>query len=611
MSPLEGTKPLGHGCPPWQDRLLWVVLDTSYAAGHRFQQLWQQWADDPARPSRLHVVALASPADAPFFDASSQQAPATLADTPQGKRLQQWRDQSWGLTPGWHRLEFEQGQVVLTLCVGEPLRNLRELHLQADDIVVHGLPTAPEATAPDIEGWTKGLARCCRRGTRLHVAPALGAIAHELAPALQSLGFDVTPEPQGGLQALYAPRWTPRRAPDLMPAWPAEAPRQCLVIGSGIAGAGCAAALARRGWQVTVIDAAVHPAKGASGLPAGLFSPHVSPNDGSISRLTRAGLRLTRLHAARLLREGLDWAATGVLEHRVHGKPGPQASVSGLQGWSEEASPEHKAQAHLPADAPATWHRYAGWLRPAQLVQALLTDAGAHRGSITWRGACTVQRLQRHGDLWLALDAQDQLLAQAPLVIVAAGPESRRLCAPAVPTQALRGQLTWAVHDMAHHQVPAFPVNGHGSFIGPLPGADHSAWYTGSTFDRDQPVPVPGEPVAHKPQDHEVNLAKLARLLPATAASVSTAPLHAWAGVRCTSPDRLPLVGPVRPDTDPGLWACTALGTRGLTWGLLCAELLACALEGEPLPLEASLARSLLASRPAPGKAMATPQPGE
>ena len=55
------------------------------------------------------------------------------------------------------------------------------------------------------------------------------------------------------------------------------------VPGAGFSGppasAACAASLARRGWQVSLIDAVDGPAGGASALPAGLLAPHVSPDD--------------------------------------------------------------------------------------------------------------------------------------------------------------------------------------------------------------------------------------------------------------------------------------------------------------------------------------------
>ena len=58
--------------------------------------------------------------------------------------------------------------------------------------------------------------------------------------------------------------------------------------------------------------------------------------------------------------------------------------------------------------------------------------------------------------------------------------------------------------------------------------------------------------------------------------------LIAKSGFRTTVPDRLPIFG--RTET-PGVCIATGLGSRGLLWGPLGAELLACELEGEPLPL--------------------------
>jgi hypothetical protein len=68
--------------------------------------------------------------------------------------------------------------------------------------------------------------------------------------------------------------------------------------------------------------------------------------------------------------------------------------------------------------------------------------------------------------------------------------------------------------------------------------------------------------------------------------------VNAWVGVRCASGDRRPLVGPLTEEAN-GLWACTALGSRGLSFAALCAELLAAQWHGEPLPLPAALAKAL------------------
>ena len=69
--------------------------------------------------------------------------------------------------------------------------------------------------------------------------------------------------------------------------------------------------------------------------------------------------------------------------------------------------------------------------------------------------------------------------------------------------------------------------------------------------------------------------------------------VQAWTGIRCASADRRPLLGEI----EPGLWVSTALGSRGMTFCALCAELLAAQVHGEPLPLDTRLARALDARR--------------
>ena len=48
----------------------------------------------------------------------------------------------------------------------------------------------------------------------------------------------------------------------------------------------------------------------------------------------------------------------------------------------------------------------------------------------------------------------------------------------------------------------------------------------------------------------------------------------------------------------PCVWMSAGMGSRGLTYAVLGAELLAAQLGGEPLPVAASLARLLVAARP-------------
>lgn len=564
----------------------WHVLATAFGAGGDFLATWQAWRSDSQRPPRLFFTAVAS-LEISAVEIQSQAA-MHLIEPDLAEALAQ---QCQGLLPGVHRLVFDAGQVQLTLLVGPGPDALQPLDAVVDSVLLTGIDAHPPESA-----WIKAIARLSRVGTCL-----TGPVASEaLCQALTSTGFQIddAARAQGRLQARFAPAW-PHRSPLRQPT---PGTRRAVVVGAGLAGAATACSLARRGWQVTVLDRAAVPASGASGLPAGLIAPHVSPDDAVLSRLSRAGVQATLLRAGELLVRGVDWNDGGVLEHRVEGKRNlpatPEWTVAG-RTWSDTAPPAALAAAHLAPDTPALWHARGGWLRPAALVEQQLRTPG-----IQWQGGAEVHTLRREGGLWLLFDGQGQELARAEHVVLATAYATRGLLETlgqgTLPLNPLRGQISWGwvdeLPDDARRRLPPFPVNGHGSFVHGLPVQGHgerAAWFVGSTFER-------GVATGHvQAPDQLANQARLARLLPDLSAAMGGAFDHAqgWAGVRCTLPDRLPAVGPIDPDTLPGLHACTGMGARGLTLSVLCGEVLAAGLHGEPWPLERPLAQALMARR--------------
>lgn len=601
-----------HGCglpAAWANQPQWRILATYFGLGLNFLLTWAAWRADPQRCRMLHFVALqAGPVATSDLLRAAQQYPALLP------LAQELHDQFWGLLPGVHRLRFDGGQVLLTLCMGDAQTLLRQQDWTADSVYLDGF--SPDRH-PDL--WSphtlKAVARCCRRGTRL----ASATVARAVCDALAQCGFVVHPVPGVAsqsdiLQATFDPRWEPRTA---RPAAPAVQPARCVVIGAGLAGAATAASLARRGWQVQVLDAAATPASGASGLPVGVFAPHLSPDDNVFSRVSRSGVRAMLQQCAALLQSGVDWLPSGVLERRPEqhlGLPTDWASGPGAD-WSGPASDATLHAAGLPSSTSACWHSRAGWVRPVRLVTALLAQPG-----IAWCPNTAVTQLQRAPQdqhtgipVWQVLNAQGQLLAEAELVVLAAGPACNALltglAATALPLQPVRGQLSWGVQGAHSAGLPPFPVNGHGGLVAHVPqaGGGH-AWHMGSTFERDvDRLPLTD---AERAAAHAHNGQQLQKLLPDAAPALQAAfdpaapndaqRVQAWSSVRCTAHDRLPIVGPIDAAALPGLWVCTAMGARGLTRAVLCGELLAAHLHGEPLPLEARLAQALM-PRFAPG----------
>ncbi len=585
----------GCGLPAaWAGQPQWCVLETGFGLGLNFLVTWAAWAADPQRPRLLHFVSTeAFPASAEDVLRSARSHPELIPFAEELKR------QLWGLLPGFHRLTFEGGQVLLTLCIGDAKAMLREPCFEADSVYLDGFSPLLNPDIWDVPTF-KAVARCCRRGTRV----ATWTVARSVRDALAQCGFVVskvpgTPPKRDNLQGQYQPAWELKK-PRITPA--RQAPARCIVIGAGLAGAAVAASLARRGWQVTVLDAAGTPAAGASGLPAGVLAPHVSPDDSLLSRLSRSGIRAMRQQADSLLQSGSDWSPTGVLEHCVaHARQlpdawqDPQALAHAARDWTRTATPEQLAACGLPPDTPALWHVQGGWIKPARLVQAWLASPG-----VTWRGHAPVSRLVRQADAWQALDDAGQELACAELVVLAAGYGSRALSETALPPgcrplalQAIRGQASWGLHAPcadARQAMPAGPVNGHGSLVPAVPLAEGLAWVTGSSFERDNTS------TELRPADEQHNFSKLKTLLPATAQALAlqfdSGQVRGWAGVRCATPSRLPSLGPLK--DAPGLWVSSGMGSRGLTFSALCAELLAARLHGEPLPLELRQADALL-----------------
>ncbi|HXD39612.1 MAG TPA: FAD-dependent 5-carboxymethylaminomethyl-2-thiouridine(34) oxidoreductase MnmC [Ramlibacter sp.] len=572
----------GCGLPgAWAGQPQWRILETGFGLGLNFLAAWRAWKDDPQRPRLLHFVS------AEAWPVAAEDLLRSAAPYPELVPLAQALAEQWfGLVAGTHRMVFEQGRVLLTLFVGDVRDALRQQPFDANSIFLDGF--APQHNPAMWELRTlKAVARHCRRGTRMATWTVAGEVRRDLAQC----GF-VVDKTEGlapkrhSLTGVFAPAWEPRRRQPQRTV----VPGRCVVVGSGLAGASAAASLARRGWQVTVLDEADAPAAGASSLPAGLIAPHFSVDDSLLSRLSRSGVRATLQEARTLLRHGQDWQASGVLEHRVHDTARdpnlPAANTpEPAQDWSRPADPPQKAAAWLDPEAVAYWHRQGGWIKPAALVQAWLSQPG-----VRWRGRARVDRLVRSGNDWRLTDAQGRELEQADLVVVAAAHASANLLDGRLTLQPVRGQVSWG-EQRAQLELPPFPLNGNGHFIPHVPLGSTVAWFCGSTYGRGE------TDLAPRKTDHQENLTRLGSLLPAVEqqliADFSSRAVKAWTGVRCASADRRPLLG----ELEPGLWVSTAMGSRGMTFAVLCAELLAARLHGEPLPLERRLAASLDALR--------------
>jgi tRNA 5-methylaminomethyl-2-thiouridine biosynthesis bifunctional protein len=575
----------------WAGLPAWRVLNTHLGCCAHFFSVWQTWATDPQAPRLLHYVALT--ATAPSFESLAQ---AGRDSPPWLALIEEIKDVWFDLTPGFHRLVLGNGRVLLTLCVGGLAPLLREQQFEADAIFLD-LDDNDPASTQAWNSWTvKALVRSCRQGTLLNVTPSAACLRGELEQG----GFQFNETPLWGT---FEPRWGINKTRAAFKLH-AQCVSTCAVVGAGLAGASVAAALAKRGWQVTVLDGAPEPASGASGLPVGLVVAHVSKDDCAQSRLSRSGVRLMLQQARQLLRRGQDWAETGVLEKQF------------------ESLNDHPPQA-----TGAVAHPGAAWLKPAALVRAWLAQPG-----VRFMGIARVASLAKNEGQWQLLGANGQELCRAhhvvfanadgALPLLASMHKNQTLGAVAVSThrlpsvQGMRGLLSWGLHasvsEAAQAHFPDQPVNGSGSVIPWVPldpalgdgAALNQAWFVGSSYQNDT------QPELADAVNHAANLGRLNQLMPELGAALTpefqTGAVRHWKNTRCVTLDRLPLVGPLMEADHPDLWICAGMGSRGMSFSVLCAELLAAQWGNEPLPVGAALARSLYALR---GRGTKAPAP--
>ncbi len=574
----------GNGLPQrWQGRPRFVIVETGFGLGNNFLATWDAWRADASRCATLCFV-------------SVERHPPSLADLQRahaGSALPQLARaliQAWPpLTPNLHVLDFEQGRVQLLLALGDVAALLPQLRTAADAVFLDGFAPArnPDMWQPRV---LKALGRLAAPGATL----ATWSVARELRAGLLTAGFQ--PELAqgiGGKREITVARWAPRHAggaaPRALPSAALPDARSAVVVGAGLAGAAVAQALARAGLAVTVVERRAAPAQEASGNPAGIFHGTVNADDGPYARLFRAAALHARsvygpAAAAGLLRIEDTPAGLATMQALVQRQGLPAGYVQALD--ARQAS----ALAGVPLPAPAWFYPAGGWLNPAAWVQQALAEPG-----ISFTGGTLAVSLRRDGDSWCLHGIEGQLIASAPIVVLANAAGAGPLLAQRIswPLRHTRGQVTWLP---GPHPLQ-MAVAGDGYAL-PLP----NGLLCGAT--REDGEPGAGEVRA---ADHEHNLQRLRRLtgLQAPSEPALWQGRTAW---RLHSDDRLPIAGALPLSVMPGgqrldqarllprergLFALTALGARGLTLAPLLGRLVAAQATGLPWPLEQDLADAL------------------
>ncbi|MFA0917759.1 tRNA 5-methylaminomethyl-2-thiouridine biosynthesis bifunctional protein MnmC [Pseudomonas coronafaciens pv. garcae] len=584
-----------------------VIGETGFGTGLNFLCTWQLFNECAPADARLHFVSVEK---YPLSRADLQRALALWPEL--SSVAQPLLEQYVAIHEGFQRLVFDGGRVTLTLLIGDALQMLPQLDGQIDAWFLDGFAPAknPEMWTPELfaelarlsapattigtftsTGWVRRSLNAA--GFKMKRVPGIGHKWEVLRGAFIATPEGVTPPPA-------TKPWFAR------PAFIARE-RKALVIGAGLAGCATAQSLAQRGWQVSLLERHAAPAQEASGNPQGVLYLKLSAHGTALSQLILSGFGHTRRLLERLQR-GVDWDACGVLQLTFDDKEALR------QKQLAEAFPESllhlldrpaaEAQSGIALDSGGLFYPEGGWVHPPALCQAQVQHPNIRL--IAHHQALALKRVDDQWQVW----GDEQLIDSAPVAVLAGAADIKQFSQSAdLPLKRIRGQITSLAQTDASAALRSV-VCAEG-YVAPARLGEHTL---GASFDFNSIDLTPNL------ADHAGNLTLLQEISADLASRLETADMPAQqlrgrAAFRCTSPDYLPIVGPLAdreafmqayaalgkdarqvPDIDcpwlDGLYVNSGHGSRGLITAPLSAELIAAWVDNEPLPLPRSVAEA-------------------
>lgn len=575
-----------------------VVAETGFGTGLNFLCTWQLFLQHAPADARLQFISVEK------FPLQRHDLQRALALWPELRPLADaLLAQYHAIQPGYQTFVFQEGRIRLTLLIGDAVEQLSTLDANVDAWFLDGF-----APAKNPEMWTDDLFGQLARLSQPHTTLATFTSAGFVRRGLIAAGFNMRRVPGFGFKRdmLCGTLNTPA-APSWAAPWYARPPadsatpeRHAIVIGGGLSGCATAYSLAQRGWSVTLIERLPQIAQAASGNAQGVLYLKLSAAHTPLSQWVLAGFGYTR----RLLAHwgaNPDWDACGVLQ-LAYSEQEAERQQRLAQVFSPDLLYPVEAQqasehAGITLQQGGLFFPEAGWVNPPALCRFLTQHPNIRLRTAT--DALTLTRVDPH---WQVNSAQG-VIASASVVVVANAQDATAFAQTAhLPLKAIRGQVS-RLPATAPSRALQCVISATG-YIAPAYAEQHCV---GASFNFDH------QGLDLSLQDHLSNLANLQQLSPTLHDSLrqlanDAAGLQGHAALRCTSPDYLPVVGPVADsqrfaeryqrlskdarqqleDACPwqsGLYVNTGQGSRGLITAPLAGELVAALINQDALPL--------------------------
>lgn len=471
------------------------------------------------------------------------------------------------------------------------------------------------APARNPEMWTAALFAELRRlsapGATFATYTAAGAVRR----ALSETGFAVEKIPGFGHKREMLRGQLDSSGPSAREGHSDGASRRIMIIGAGLAGTAAADACLARGHSVVLIEREERIASQASGNPLGIAAPAIQAARTPLDRLSTSGLLYLRSRLARTPEKssaGVVYLAhSPALIQRFAKFHARTACTDFAQAMTADQIAEllGTACAHGGCYFPE-----ALVLSPPELAAHFISEygsdssaqAGPARLELQLETRALTLRPRPEGGWSLDLTGGRESIASGDHVIIASAHDARNFeQMAAVPLRPVRGQTCGLPEYRGRVALcyDGYVTPARGAVPAQL-GASFEEWNENPTVQAEQNAQL---------------VARLQAVAPDAISSETAAQapgLSARVAFRTATPDRLPVIGalPIPADCEAaahgsGVYAHTALGSRGLVFAGIGAECLAAAIDGEIVPIERDVWRAVRPDRFAERAARRTQDP--
>ena len=503
---------------------VFVIGETGFGTGLNALLAAERFATHAPKGARLEIVSV------DLHPLKHDDLARAVAQWP---ALQSWSDslmaQYPAPGPGHHRVALGD-RILLTLVWGDATALFQQSNALVDAWFLDGFAPAKNPTM-----WTSALFKALKDRSVPGATLATFSAAGEVRRGLADAGFIVKRcsgfgDKKHRIEGINPGTHTPRR----------QRGGHAVVAGAGLAGATTARALAQRGWTVSVCDPN-GPASGGSGNLAGVVyatpSPHLqSQNRFYLNALIRALAWFRRL---------------GFPDDPDHGQLNDV-----MLHLKQDRRRKNAHQAH----ATGAW--------PEALLALIDDQTACLKGAGYIHPKAWIERLLDHPQIAYQATAITSLEAgdSDALILANAHGVTAYPALADLPLRTIRGQVTEIEAGPEHDRLTR--AHCHLGYVTPALAGRHCV---GATYD------LHNQHVTSVAADDQHNIEQLKVHLPdiwQTLGGESMRVVGHRSAFRCTTPDRLPLVGPV-PALGEHVYLNVGHGSRGITHTPMCADLLA------------------------------------